>query len=56
MSRHVDAAQQEVLDRIKDSFDKGELKQVRDTPDYWKKYTEIELDFILKLSKPKKHR
>ena len=45
--KYADAAQSIELQRLKKDLDSGKLKDVRDTPEWWKVYTSIEIDFIL---------
>lgn len=52
----IDQHQQDSLTAIKKQLDKGKLTEVKDTPEYWKKYTTVELDYILSYLKERKMR
>lgn len=47
----IDAPQAEILNELKAALDAGGLREVRDTPEYWQKYTTPELNFILEYLK-----
>lgn len=53
--KYADAAQALELQRLKKELDSGKLKDVRDTPDWWKRFTSIEIDFILNYKKEVRH-
>lgn len=44
---NIDKHQQDELQKIKKLLKAGELNHVRDTPDYWKLFTKVELDYII---------
>lgn len=48
MTYYADVAQQEVLKKLDKMLDAGKLDHVRDTPEYWKKYTTVEMAYILR--------
>jgi len=50
----ADSAQRDELKKIEKLLKAGKLKKVRDTPDYWKKYTSIEIAYILDYYKAKR--
>ena len=54
MEYYADTAQQESLKKIKKQLDAGKLTKVRDTAEYWKKYTTVELAYILEYRKQKR--
>ena len=43
----IDQAQKDNLNKIQKELDRGMYKNVRDTPIFWRKFTSIELQFIL---------
>ncbi len=53
MYRYADAAQSIELQRLKKELDSGKLVNVRDTPEWWTRFTSIEIDFILNYKKEK---
>lgn len=52
--RYVDAAQEQELAKIKKQLDKGQLKDVRNKPEWWKVYTSIEIDYIINYTNRRK--
>jgi len=50
---YVDTAQQESLAQLDKLLKAGKLQDVRDTADYWKKYTRVEIDYIIKNKRKK---
>lgn len=51
--KYADAAQSIELQRLKKELDSGKLANVRDTPEWWTRFTSIEIDFILNYKKEK---
>ncbi len=45
--KYADSAQREILKKLDKQLKAGKLDHVRDTPDYWKKFTSVELEYIL---------
>ncbi len=45
--RMIDGPMKEILDKLKKELDAGMHREVCDTPPFWKKYTAVEIEFIL---------
>lgn len=45
---YTDTAQSEILEELNKQLKAGKLTEVKDTAEYWIKFTTVELDYILK--------